>query len=137
MLWFQLEKYKGKTVDEVIEIEKQLSKELNDRIRLLEDNRLSEFRNKLSNIYFKKINNRESTFYFKIVDDFTKAYQNISVKCDKIDLFLSDKEVFMKYSTNYFLNNAWIEDFIKITEEEYNYMLQLLKKSKELLNEKI
>lgn len=36
----------------------------------------------------------------------------------------------MKYSTNYFLNNAWIEDFIEITEEEYNYMLQLLKKVK-------
>lgn len=137
MLWFQLEKYRGKTVDEVIEIEKQLFKELNDRTRLLGDNKLAEFRNKLSNIYFKKINNRESTFYFKIVDDFTKAYQNISIKCDKIDLLLSDKEVFMKYSTNYILNNAWIEDFIEITEEEYNYMLQLLKKSKELLNEKI
>lgn len=54
MWWFQLEKYRGKTVDEVIEIEKQLSKELDDRIRLLEDNRLSEFRNKLSNIYLKK-----------------------------------------------------------------------------------
>lgn len=137
MLWFQLEKYRGKTVDEVIEIEKQLFKELNDRTRLLGDNKLAEFRNKLSNIYFKKINNGESTFYFKIVDDFTKAYQNISIKCDKIDLLLSDKEVFMKYSTNYILNNAWIEDFIEITEEEYNYMLQLLKKSKELLNEKI
>lgn len=96
----RLEKYKGKTVDEAIQIEKAEEEE-NKRIELIERNRINDLLKEIAEHKYYLINHNNQSFsYCKI--------NNINLNADTISFFNDGTKFQIQLEPKRTLNQAWL-----------------------------